>query len=336
MDRPRSLRDSDLHRFITAVLSLSAAATLGAQTSALQMNVMYECPALQATLKVYSCAGPAAGDWCDVETFSPGRPAGRGKSTRQQVMTVLTVCHVQTAAEAKGAASGGGPMAAPAGSQVGVGGFKVGDNVQVLTAGGFMDAKVLQVRGNSYFVHAANGAEVWKSYPAELRRIGKLTMEDHANGQYDLHDKVQVLVDGRWVESEIHGSDGTGQFEVDVPGGRRAWVSLQSIRPSTAPPPAPPKSGVAPRPGLTSCAGKYEGRYASSSGLGSFQITFRSGKATIGGILGADSETVECWMGDGKIYLHKPGDDPKVNMPIDINDDGTLQTPFGEIKRKGN
>jgi hypothetical protein len=41
-------------------------------------------------------------------------------------------------------------------------------------------------------------------------------------------------------------------------------------------------------------------------------------------------------MGGGKIYLHKPGDDPKVDMPIDVNDDGTLQTPLGEIKRKGN
>jgi hypothetical protein len=335
MNRPRCLRDSGLHRLIAAVFSLSAAAMLSAQTPGLQMNVMYACPALQAALKVYSCTGPAAGDSCDVETFSPGRPASRGKSPRQQVMTVLAVCHVQTAAEAKGAAGGGGPAAALAGPQVGVGGFKVGDNVQVSTAGGFMDAKILQVRGNSYYVHAANGGEVWKSYPAELRRIGKLTMEDHANGQYDLHDKVQVMVNGNWVESEIHGYDGNGQFEVDVPGGRQAWVPLQSIRASTAPPPAPPKTGVPPKPGLTSCAGKYEGRYATTGGVGSFQITFRSGKATVSGGLG-DDETFECWMGGGKIILHTPGGDPKTDMPLDINDDGTLQTPFGDIKRKGN
>ena len=48
-----------------------------------------------------------------------------------------------------------------------------------------------------------------------------------------------------------------------------------------------------------------------------------------------DEEVLECWMGGGKIYLHKPGD-PNLDMPIDINDDGTLQTPLGEIKRKGN
>jgi len=49
-----------------------------------------------------------------------------------------------------------------------------------------------------------------------------------------------------------------------------------------------------------------------------------------------DDETFECWMGGGKIVLHTPGGDPKTDMPLDINDDGTLQTPFGEIKRKGN
>ncbi|MEO8049592.1 MAG: hypothetical protein ABI833_04180 [Acidobacteriota bacterium] len=335
MDRFRFLRASGARKFVAGAAYLTAAMILGAQTPGLQMNVMYECPAVQTALKVYSCAGPAVGDWCDVETFSRVRPAARGNSTRAQVMAMLGICHPQTAAEAKAAASGGGAAAAPAGPQAGVGGFKVGDDVRVLTAGGFMDAKVTQARGNSYFVHAANGADVWKSYPTELRRIGKLSLEDHANGQYDLNDRVQVMVNGKWVESEIHGIN-ADEFEVDIPGGRRAWVKLQSIRASTAPPPGPPKSGVPPLPGLTSCAGKIEGRYASTGGFGTLQITFRSGKATLGGGLGGDMETVECWMGGGKIYLHKPGDDPKVDMPIDINDDGTLQTPLGEIKRKGN
>ena len=79
MNRPRSLRDLNLHRLIAAVLSLNAAATLSAQAPGLQMNVMYACPALQAALKVYSCTGSGAGDSCDVETFSPGQPGARGK-----------------------------------------------------------------------------------------------------------------------------------------------------------------------------------------------------------------------------------------------------------------
>jgi len=64
------------------------------------------------------------------------------------------------------------------------------------------------------------------------------------------------------------------------------------------------------------------------------QITFRSGKATISGGFGGD-ETTECWTAGDKIILHKPSDSPNQDMPIDINNDGTLQT-LGEIKKKGN
>ena len=48
------------------------------------------------------------------------------------------------------------------------------------------------------------------------------------------------------------------------------------------------------------------------------------------------TEEFECWMEREKIYLHKPGEPPENDMPIDINNDGTLETPFGEIKKKGN
>jgi hypothetical protein len=48
-----------------------------------------------------------------------------------------------------------------------------------------------------------------------------------------------------------------------------------------------------------------------------------------------DDEVFECWMGGGRIYLHKPGKS-NLDMPININNDGTLQTPLGEIKKKGN
>ena len=94
---------------------------------------------------------------------------------------------------------------------------------------------------------------------------------------------------------------------------------------------APASAAKPPKPGLTSCAGKFEGRYAASSGLGNFTIVFRAGKATLKGPLVDDEET-ECWMGGGKIYLHKPGESE--DLPIDINDDGTLDTPFGELKKK--
>jgi hypothetical protein len=100
--------------------------------------------------------------------------------------------------------------------------------------------------------------------------------------------------------------------------------------PSTA-----PKAGTPPKAGMTSCAGKIEGRYSSSLGLGGLSITFRSGKATIAAGLGPDEE-LECWTGGGKIILHKTGESNGTDMPIDINNDGSLDTPLGERKKKGN
>jgi hypothetical protein len=47
-------------------------------------------------------------------------------------------------------------------------------------------------------------------------------------------------------------------------------------------------------------------------------------------------ENFECWTGSEAIYLvHKP-DAANLDMSIDVNNDGTLQTPLGEIKKKGN
>ena len=307
--------------------------SLSAQTPTLQFGVMYECPAVQARLKAYSCSGPAAGDWCDVETFPRGRPSMRGKSTRQQVMALLTMCHIQTADDAKAAASGT-PAAAPGARQTGAGGFKIGDELQILTAGGWMNAKVLQVRGTSYLVHAANGAEVWKSYPAEVRRIGKLTMEDHANGQYDLHDRVQVLYQGRWLEGEITMYNyGANQVDVHVQGGT-VTTTFQNIRPSTTPPPAPRAATQPPKPGLTPCSGKFDGRWEPSNGMGGMRIIFHGRKAMVTEGVANEME-YECWMEGGRIVLYRAA----ANTPydtIEINNDGTLQTSLAELKRKGN
>ena len=46
-----------------------------------------------------------------------------------------------------------------------------------------------------------------------------------------------------------------------------------------------------------------------------------------------DSEVLDCWMAGKKLYLYMPGDPEP--MEVDINNDGTLQTPLGEFKKKG-
>jgi hypothetical protein len=210
-------------------------------------------------------------------------------------------------------------------------GFRVGDTVEVVTAAGWTQAKVLATNGNSYRVFV-NGVQVTKDYPSELRRIGPATAQDHANGQYRLGDRVQVNVNGSWVESKVIIERGM-EYQVELPGNRTAWATPQNLRPSAAPAASAPKAGVPPQPGLTSCAGKIEGRYATTGSPMAFTITFRSGKATMTD-MGGNDDVFECWMKGEKIYLHQPAH-PNLDMPIDINTDGTLQTPLGEIKKKG-
>jgi len=216
-----------------------------------------------------------------------------------------------------------------------VNGFKVGDTVQVDTAFGWVDGQIVAAAGNDYRVRVTTGTVVTKTYPAELHRKGPYTDRDHAVGLYDLHDRVQVNVQGKWIDGEVITTRGM-EYEVQLPGNRSAWASGANIRFVAAKAaPVAAKGGVPPKPGFASCAGKIEGRYASTGGFGNFQIVFRSGKASITAGLG-DDEVMECWTAGDKIILHKPGESAQTDMPIDINLDGTLQTPLGEIKKKGN
>jgi hypothetical protein len=61
-------------------------------------------------------------------------------------------------------------------------------------------------------------------------------------------------------------------------------------------------------------------------------VVFKGAKAAFS--MYGQSEDVECWTGGGKIYLHKTGEPD--DMVLDINNDGTLDSPMGELKKKGN
>ena len=317
------------------LLAIGVPALLGAQGAALRYNVMYACPD-PFRVMVLSCTGEDPSATCEMQGYNLKQPTRRRPVPRTQVNSMLQACHVQTRAEADadahGAAGGFVPGGGGAGGQGESNGIKVGDQVEVVTGFGWTPAKVLAISGNSYRV-LTNGVQVTKDYPNEVRRIGGLTARDHAAGQYTLGDRVVAHVDGGWMEGKVVATMGR-EYQVDFPNNRTAWVGPENLRPGTAaPPPAAPQSGVAPRPGMSSCAGKIEGRYATSGSFGSFQIVFRSGKATMIDT-GSNEEVFECWTGGGKIILHQPGHD-NLDMPIDINDDGTLQTPLGEIKKKG-
>ena len=330
------------------VLAMPISAALAQTPQPFQFNVAYECPAVQSSIKIYSCAGPGAGDWCDVQTFSKAHPSGRGKSTRQQVMGLLTMCHLQTKAEADAAAKAGPAMPMPANAtaagaaQAGPGGFKVGDRVRVLIDG-WQEGKVIQIRGNTYVVHLDNGLDVPKIWPIEVRKIGKLTDAEHALGQYDLHDHVAVLMNGRWMEGDVVGQD-YNRYTVRLPGpqtmaldgDRTVTTTPENLRPAAAPAaPAQRAVGQPPKPGFKSCAGKYEGRYELSAGMEGMKVVFRSGKATVTEGLGGEM-AFECFIDGDKIVLYKAGSFTPFSYGFDINNDGTLQSPLGEIKKKGN
>jgi hypothetical protein len=309
-----------------------------AQTADLKLDVVYQCPAVQATMQVFSCTGPAATDSCDVQTAPQGRPAMRGKSPRQQVMALLRICHLQTPAEAQGAVRGG-PAAAPAqaASQAGLGGFKVGDTVQINTAFGWMNAKVMQVNGANYFVHADSGADVWKPYPSEVRRIGPLNAEDHAHGLYDLHDRVQVLYQGKWVDSEVITTFALGdRYEVTLPGNQTGYATPQQMRfVSVAPPKPTTKAGVPPKPGFASCGTRFDGRWGSANGGPGPRIVFQAGKANVDD--GLTPQTMECWVNGDQMILRLVNDplNGGSDITFDINKDGTIEsTYFGQLKKR--
>jgi hypothetical protein len=212
--------------------------------------------------------------------------------------------------------------------------FKVGDHIQVSSPWGWIDATVTRVNGNSYFVHSAAG-DFWKSYPGDVRGTGPQNAQDRANGHYQLHDRVKVNVQGQWVDGEVITVMGT-DYQVKLAGNRQAWANPSQLRfvgEAQAAPVA--KGGQPPAPGMTPCGSKPQGRYSSSTGFATFTVVFSGGgKATITDPSG-QGEAMECWTNGSKIILHKPGE-PNTDMPLDINDDGTLDTPLGELRRKGN
>ena len=304
-----------------ALFGIAFPALLAGQTR-MQFGAFYSCPA-GTRFKVFSCAGNEPGSACDVQTFKGTQSLSRGPAPRQQLLGFIRACRLETAAEEKALASGP--------SQASSNGISVGDSVEVLTGFGWTPAKVIAIQGNNYRVNA-NGIQVIKTYPAEVRRLGRATSQDRTAGQYRLGDRVQVHVNGQWRDGKIVVENGL-DYQVQF-GNQTVWAGPKGLRPSSAPAPDAAAKTSGPPRGMTSCAGKIEGRYV-TTGMGSATIIFRSGKATMGNGFGG-TDTLECWPAGDKIILREPGH-PETDMPVDINNDGTLQVPiYGEFRKKGN
>jgi hypothetical protein len=291
----------------------------------LKLGVVYQCTG-DARLRVFSCAGPNPTDACEAELRLPGQPAQRGPITRQQLGVLLASCGT-------GDGAAGNPPDAAA-NEPDRNGFKIGDEVRAATAGGWYQAKIVQRNGDSYRVRFNASTEAWKTYPAELRRSGPLNDVDRARGLFDMKERVQVNVEGKWVDGVVVGEMGM-DYNVEIPGNRTVWASGQQMRRLAVAEPVAAKPGTPPRAGLKQCADKFNGRWSPTGGGGgpTFQLTFRSGKASLQEISGTTE--LECWSDGERLYLHKVGETAEQDIPIEINQDGTLDTPFGEVKRKG-
>ena len=324
--------------------ALGCSAGALAQAPALQLNTVYECNP-PYSIKILSCTALNASGVCVVQSFVTGHPFQRGMSPYPQVLGLLPQCHLQTAAEAQtDARSASQPLPATAGPSAGAGpgGFKVGDRVRILSDG-WQEAQILQIHGSGYSVRLQNGVEVEKFWPAEVRRLGTLSAEDHAAGQYDKGDRVEVLVNGRWMQGEIRGQN-LNMYNILVPGVDTGFgdnhvdTTPENIRlPRQPPPPAAAQraAGQAPKPGLVSCAGHYEGRWELAAGMAGMKVVFRSGSATITEGLGGEM-AFDCFTGAEKVVFYKPGSFTPFSYDFDINNDGTLETPLGVIKKMGN
>ena len=75
-----------------------ACAAAFAQAAPLKIGATYDCPAIHATIKVFSCKGPAETDLCDIQTTFQGNPqVSRAPAPRRQVEGVMPVCQVRPA-----------------------------------------------------------------------------------------------------------------------------------------------------------------------------------------------------------------------------------------------
>ena len=108
-------------------------------------------------------------------------------SHRSSPSFVVLVCGlamgIASLADAQTAARGRAVAPAPA-AQTSAAGIKVGDTVSISTAFGWAEGKVVSFSGDNYQVLVSTGAQVLKTYPAELRRIGPLTAYDRSRGIY--------------------------------------------------------------------------------------------------------------------------------------------------------
>jgi hypothetical protein len=191
--------------------------------------------------------------------------------------------------------------------------------IKVLSCAGPGDNAVCDVQS---YTRAEPGPRSQSTRKALLLSLEHCRAEASPKVSLKPGDTLEVFLFGEWIKTELLAIDGA-QYNVRLPDGAKYWMPASQVRRAIVSIPA----GQPPKPGLSSCAGKFEGTFLSASGFPS--IVFHSGKASVQG-----DEAVECWTGGGKIYLHTSGTPAEQDFVMGINSNGTLDTTLGEMKKK--
>ena len=93
-----------------------------------------------------------------------------------------------------------------------------GDTVNVATGQGFVLAIVTAREDHIFQVRIINGPGAFKRYLGEVRRRGKTTAYDRANGIDEVEDRVQVRYEGKWIDSRVITVAGM-EYQVALPFG---------------------------------------------------------------------------------------------------------------------
>ena len=128
-----------------------------------QTGVLYTCNQGTQKLKLTKCtSGSGAG--CDVQFFgnqNPPEPTGNTRMSREQLAGMLRTCVLPNGQPAL--ATVRSPSAAPAAARPSADGtaFRVGDIAMAYSMFGWIQVRILEVKGDQYRVHYMDQTNMW-------------------------------------------------------------------------------------------------------------------------------------------------------------------------------
>jgi hypothetical protein len=284
---------------VGALLAIAAGLASAPAQPAFQFDVVYSCSSGRSKLKVLSCAGNSDAHSCDVQYLDNTAAQGLGAriaAPRKQVEELLATCAIQRPpAKTETAPAQSQPRPAPQSQR--------------------------EPPAAAQPPQAARKQQPVPSAPAPPRQPDNLLhVGDVAEARF--------MNAGQWQKLRIMDIQGNRALVQFFSSGAQGWTD--EIRRVAPPKPAQTAASPAAKTPGTPCGAKLEGRWSGTSTP--LTIEFRSGKARISAMV-LGEEVADCFISGDQIILRKAGE--REDMILRLNDDGTMDTPFGEIRKKG-